>query len=239
MTWPHLSSSPWSGVGGRCGCRCARADASSEVQCRMAVRALERSMGASSWLQAAAAWLASRSDASLPARSAWPGTQWRVIVLPPVASEFSRLQTHWATDDCWSSGPRLSSWSPDRESEQSSTLLMRAREGGGSSWRRVRASDIATNSALMLLHTLPAGAMHSSVRPSRCSSRSAPPPPWMVPSLADPSDQMVQSGSGMRASAARAASFLRSGGSVLLVGCGRSSTNRTASPQRCQGGAPW
>ena len=43
------------------------------------------------------------------------------------------FQARWAIVVCWSSGPLLSSWTPDRESVQSSTLLIRALEAGGSS----------------------------------------------------------------------------------------------------------
>ena len=39
--------------------------------------------------------------------------------------------------DCWSSGPRPSSWSPDRESEHSSTLLTRA----GGEWQLLEAGQ--------------------------------------------------------------------------------------------------
>ena len=55
MAWPHLSSSSWSGVGGWWGCFFDLAEVISDAQRRMAVLALGRSIGASSWSQSAAA----------------------------------------------------------------------------------------------------------------------------------------------------------------------------------------
>ena len=96
--------------------------------------------------------------------------------------------------DFCAAGFRLSSWRPDRESEQSRTDRMAARDGSGSPRKHFNASAIAASSACMLLHTTSAGTVHSILRPSRCSSRRAPPPPFLVPSRAEPSDQIVRSG---------------------------------------------
>ena len=161
------------------------------------------------------------------------------MALPPAAAECRRAQIPCVRAESCAAVPRLSSWRPDSESEQSSTVLMEERDGSGSRRKHCSASAIAANSAFMLLHTTPAGTVHSSLRFSRWSSRSAPPPPFLVPSLADPSDQIVRSGSGWSARASSAAAFRCSGGSVLLVGCGRVRPKRTVVSRCCHGGSPW
>ena len=116
---------------------------------------------------------------------------------------------------------------------------MWAREVSGS-WMTVRnASAIAASSALRLLHTFPPGTVHSIVRFSWWSSIRAPPPPHVVPAFADPSEKIVQSRSGWRAIASRAAALRLSGGSVLFVSLGRFMTMDTSSPVSFHGGSPW
>ena len=220
VTCSQRGRSAWSGVSCGCGWRCARAACIVLARSRTAVLALARSIGVSVWAHSAAARLASLSAASFPAMSAWPGTHWRAMVMPWSTSASIADQTRSARLSCCASGPRCRSWRPERESEHSMTEWMRLLDSSGSDSRQVKAASIATSSALMLLHTEPAGTSVSTSWFSRCSWISAPPPPSLVPDLAEPSDQMVQSGLTV-AMASRAAAFLTAGGSSLLVARGR------------------
>ena len=235
MTCSQRGRSAWSGVGCGCGWRWAPAACIPLARSRTAVLALARSIGVSVWAHSAAARLASLSAASFPAMSAWPGTHWRAMVMPWSTSASIADQTRSARLSCCASGPRCRSWRPERESEHSITEWMRLLDSSDSDSRQVKAASIATSSALMLLHTEPAGTSVSTSRFSRCSWISAPPPPSLVPDLAEPSDQMVQSGFTV-AMASRAAAFLTAGGSSLLVARGRERRKETASVRLVHGG---
>ena len=76
----HLLRSSCPGVGCGCGCRPALASAIWLVRCRIAVRALLKSIGAVAWSHVSAARFAMRSAASFPSRPACPGTHCSIIL---------------------------------------------------------------------------------------------------------------------------------------------------------------
>ena len=127
--------------------------------------------------------LAIESARSLPLRPQWEGTHCRTIWRLPSDSPLSVLQVSMPNGELWAAGPSRSEAKADWESVHTT---MGSSTCAGFFRRWLRAEWRASISARKLEQMLPAGVRTSSSPPSG-HSMSAPAPPFVTPSVADPS----------------------------------------------------